>query len=145
MLQMIVTLYRKFEKILTYLFFSVLSTILDTLVVWIFFQFLGIDLTIANTIGIISGFFLHYFLSAKTVFHTQYNLYSFIIYLGTSGVGLLLANFLIANTYSFAVKYTPVWLAFLFGKGVSVLVPFFVMYFIRKYLYILLERNTNHE
>jgi putative flippase GtrA len=103
-------------------------------------------LVTANTTGVISGFFVSYFLSLKTVFGACHGIGSFAIYVFTSGIGLVLANFLIATTYAFFITYFPEWFAFLLSKGFSIVVPFFVMYFMRKYLYIWLnKRRESHE
>lgn len=142
----IIEVYKKFKKIFQYLFFSILSTLLDTTVVWIAFHILNLNLTIANTAGVVTGFFLSYFLSLKTVFDTQHGIGAFAIYGSTSIIGLILANYLITTTYAFSIAYFPKWFAFLLSKGVSIVLPFFVMYFMRKYLYIWLnKRRTSHE
>lgn len=142
----IIEVYKKFKKIFQYLFFSILSTLLDTTVVWIAFHILNLNLTIANTAGVITGFFLSYFLSLKTVFDTRHGIGAFAIYGSTSIIGLILANYLITTTYAFSIAYFSKWFAFLLSKGVSIVLPFFVMYFMRKYLYIWLnKRRTSHE
>lgn len=146
MTSLILTLYRKCEKILQYLFFSILSTILDVTVVWISFHILNINLTISNTIGVILGFFVSYILSSKTIFDTKFGFSGFAIYFSTFILGLFLANYLITTSYEFSIIYCAEWLAFLFSKGVSIVVPFFALYFSRKYLYIWLnQRRSSHE
>ena len=138
-------LYYKFNKILKYFFFSVLSTILDVIIVWIAFHIFNISLTLSNTLGVLSGFFVSYFLSIKTVFNTQHDISSFAIYILTSLIGLVFANYLISAAYAFSIPYCPEWFAFLFSKGVSIVFPFFIMYFMRKYLYILLNNRRQHQ
>lgn len=146
MRSLIISLYQKFEKLFTYLFFSMLSTIVDVTVVWITFHIMHIDLAVANTIGVVSGFFIGYFLSLKRVFNTRQSLGAFAVYVGTSGIGLILANYLITTAYDFSIAYCPEWFAFLFSKGVSVVFPFFVMYLMRKYIYMWLNKGVNsHE
>lgn len=146
MKSLIIQFYKKCEKLFKYLFFSILSTVLDTCVVWVTFHMLGFSLVVSNTAGVVAGFFVSYFLSLKTVFDTRQGLDAFAIYVGTSCVGLVLANYLIANTYALTIGYCPEWFAFLFSKGVSIVLPFFVMYFMRKYLYIWLnKRRESHE
>jgi len=143
---LIIKLYKKCEKLFKYLFFSVLSTILDTAVVWITFHLLNLELVISNTAWVVTGFFLSYFLSLKTVFDTRQGIGAFAVYGGTSLIGLVLANYLITTVYTFSVGYCPEWFAFLLSKGVSIVLPFFVMYFMRKYLYIWLnKRRKSHE
>lgn len=140
---MFLELYKRFNKITSYLFFSILSTILDTFIVWITFHMLNVDLAISNTLGVAAGFFLSYFLSLKAVFNTKHGLSSFAVYLFTSLIGLFIANWLITNTYTFFSMYCPEWFAFFISKGISIVIPFFIMYFMRKYLYIWLNKRRN--
>lgn len=134
-------LYQRFKHVIQYLFFSILSTVLDTFIVWISFYFFNISLTFSNTLGVVSGFFLSYFLSLKAVFNTAHSIGSFTVYLSTSIIGLIVANYLITNTYTFSSTIFPEWFAFSLSKGVSIIVPFFIMYFMRKYLYIWLNKR----
>lgn len=140
---LIINLFQRFRKILQYLFYSILSTILDVIVVWIAFHMAGIDLAIANTMGIVTGFVLSYVLSLKSVFEARHGISAFTVYLSTSAVGMLLANFLITSTYDLSILYCPKWFAFLLSKGVSVVLPFFVMYFMRKYIYLWLNKRRS--
>lgn len=140
---LIINLFQRFRRILQYLFYSILSTILDVIVVWIAFHVTGIDLAVANTMGIITGFVLSYTLSLKSVFEAQHGVPAFAIYFSTSVIGMVLANCLITTTYAFSVSRCPEWFAFLLSKGVSVVLPFFVMYFMRKYMYLWLNKRRS--
>lgn len=126
---------QQYIKIIQYLFYSILSTILDTCIVWITFHIANINLSVANTLGILAGFILSYVLSIKKVFETQHSSHAFIIYLSTSILGMILANYLITSTYNLSIAYFSEGVAFILSKGVSVVLPFFFMYFMRKYLY----------
>jgi len=44
---------RKFHKLFEYLFYSVLSTILDVAIVWALYNKAGLNITLANTIGVV--------------------------------------------------------------------------------------------
>lgn len=135
---------QQYIKIIQYLFYSILSTILDTCIVWITFHIANINLSVANTLGILAGFILSYVLSIKKVFETQHSSHAFIIYLSTSILGMILANYLITSTYNLSIIYFPKWFAFLLSKGVSVVLPFFFMYFMRKYLYNKLNKRRSY-
>ena len=135
-------LIHKFHKLFEYLFYSVLSTILDVAIVW------ALYITLANTIGVVAGFLLGYVLASKRVFEANYSMPSFLIYFGTFLGGLVLADVLITVTHRSLIVSCPEWFAFLVSKGVSVVVPFFAMYFARKVLYAQLrrkERKDAHE
>jgi len=108
----------------------------------------GENITLANTIGVVAGFLLGYVLASKRVFEANYSMPSFLIYFGTFLGGLVLADVLITVTHRSLIVSCPEWFAFLVSKGVSVVVPFFAMYFARKVLYAQLrrkERKDAHE
>lgn len=136
---------RKFHKLFEYLFYSVLSTILDVAIVWALYNKGGLNITLANTIGVVAGFLLGYVLASKRVFEANYSMASFLIYFGTFLGGLVLADVLITVTHRALIEHCPEWFAFLVSKGVSVVVPFFAMYFARKILYARLRRKEHHE
>ncbi len=140
---LMIKLFQRFQRILQYLFYSILSTILDVIVVWIAFHMAEVDLAVANTMGIITGFLLSYVLSVKTVFDTRHDISAFAVYLSTSAVGMLLADGLIVTAYELSIPYCPKHFAFLLSKGVSVVLPFFLMYFMRKYLYLWLNKRRS--
>lgn len=127
--------------IANYFLYSVIVSIIDTGIVWGLVRFSPIHLVTANTIGVITGFFLHYILASKSVFNTEYGLAGFIVYLATFLFGLVFANWLIFVSYHYAFNAYSVDLRILLSKGVSVGVPFFAMYYIRKQLFIILNRK----
>lgn len=133
--------YNKYRNIIRYFGFSVLATVVDTTAVWVLFHFFLAGLGFSNTVGVILGFILDFFLSAKFVFQTKYGVLSFLIYLLTFLFGLFIANFLIIQSYALAIQSVSEGLAFLFAKGVSIVLPFFVLYFIRKKLYAYLNKR----
>lgn len=136
----------KFHKLFEYLFYSILSTILDVAIVWALYNKAGLNITLANTVGVVAGFLLGYVLASKRVFEADYGMASFLIYFGTFLGGLVLADVLITVTHRALVQSCPEWFAFLVSKGVSVVVPFFAMYLARKLLYARLRRKGNaHE
>lgn len=127
--------------IANYFFYSVIVMVVDTGIVWALVRFSSLHLVTANTIGVVTGFLLHYFLASKTVFDTEYGAGGFIIYLTTFLFGLAFANWLIFMSYHYIFHAFALDLRILMSKGVSVAVPFFVMYYIRRYLFRLLKRK----
>ena len=127
--------------IANYFFYSVIVTVVDTGIVWALVRFSPVHLVAANTAGVVTGFLLHYLLSSKSVFNTEYGVAGFIVYLATFFFGLVLANWLIYMSYHYAFHTFALDLRILMSKGVSVAVPFFAMYYIRKYLFLLLNRK----
>ena len=108
---------------------------------------LDLDLVMSNTIGVVTGFIVSYLLSTESVFDTKLGIAGFLVFFGTFIFGLLLADFLIVVSNDFTSPHFPQSIAFILSKGVSVALPFFVLYFLRKYLYSLLhkKRGNNHE
>ncbi|TAH65378.1 MAG: hypothetical protein EWM47_11275 [Anaerolineaceae bacterium] len=122
-----------------YLFNSILVTIIDILIVWILYRILHIDLLISNTSGVITGFIIHYILSVKAVFRVKYDLISFLIYLGTFFIGLVFADWLIYIGENRLFLNLNANISFLLSKGISVVLPFFLLYLIRRLIFYWLK------
>ena len=137
-------LFKRFSILIRYGINSIVTTVVDTAIVWILVK-MGISIVAANTTGVIVGFLLGYVLTAAYVFQAAKGKMGFVIYFGTFLIGLVLADYLIwlGNTRLFATFSESV--NFLLSKGLSIVVPFFVMYFLRKILYGILEKRTNRE
>ena len=136
---------KRYGMIITYLFYSVLSTVLDTAIVWLLLNHWQMDIVWANTCGVVAGFVLGFLLHVKRTFRLDYTAAVFVVYFGTFLLGLGLANFLISTTYAaVSGSFSPA-LAFLISKGVSIVVPFFVMYYIRKFAYNAIGKKDQHE
>ena len=132
----------KYNKILRYLFCSCISTVFDTIIVWTLLQNCGIPLVTANTIGILSGFVISYTLSANRVFAVKIGATSFAVYFCTFIMGLILADTLIVFSHNALIPFFSESLSFLISKGISIVVPFFFMYFIRKYTFLYLNKRS---
>lgn len=123
------------RPLLSYLFNSVVVTVLDSVIVWILYRLLKVDLLVSNTVGVITGFIVHYILSVKAVFRTKYDTVSFIVYLATFLFGLVLADYLIYIGEHNLFLNAGADASFLLSKGISIVLPFFLLYFIRKLIF----------
>ncbi len=85
----------------------------------------------SNTLGVLTGFTIQYFLTARHVYNKN-NFKSFIVFLWTFLVGLLFANVIVFVFRDVIFHQDDSTLAFLVSKGFSIVLPFFVMYFLRK-------------
>ena len=134
-------LHKKIPPLLLYLCFSIIVTVVDVSIVWILHKIFNINIVAANTIGVISGAILHYLLTIKSVFNFDYGAAGFFVYFITFLFGLSLADALIyiGNSYLFNTLTDN--LNFLFSKSLSVIIPFFCLYYLRKLLYGLVQRN----
>ncbi len=127
--------------IANYFFYSVIVTLFDTAIVWTLVRFSSLTLVAANTTGAVTGFLLHYVLASKSVFKSEYGVAGFILYLATFLFGLGFANWLIVMSYEHVFHTFVLDLRILMSKGVSIAIPFFALYYIRKYLFSLLNRK----
>ncbi len=130
----------KYKKILTYGLISAFVTLVDILICKLLDKPLGA--VPANTCGVIAGFFLHYFLSAKTVFQRR-DKKSFLIYAVTSAFGLLFADLIVhicRNMFDSLNVFTEN-IRFITAKTASIVLPFFAMYFARKYLFAAINKD----
>lgn len=127
--------------ITNYFCYSVIVSIVDVCIVWALVRFSPVHLVAANTAGVVSGFLLHYLLASKSVFRTEYGIAGFVIYLGTFLFGLVFSNWLIYGSYHYVFTAYSADLRILLSKGVSIAVPFFALYYLRKYLFLMLNRK----
>ncbi len=141
MKEQIVALCRRFRMLLSYFSHSVICTAVDVALVWILLKTTALPLVAANTVGVITGFILGFFLDVRLTFLSRYSPLTFAVYLGTFLLGLALADWLILRTYELVRPSVSESLAFLIGKGASVVIPFFALYFLRKFLYGLVRRR----
>jgi len=128
-MERIMSILHIYKNILRYIKYSMIVTIFDIYIVNLLMSYLSVSIVAANTIGVVVGFLIHYFLSIKNVFAMKLDRIVFIVYLVTFLMGLALADYIIW------ILYEEFNFGFLICKGVSIVIPFFVMYNMRKYIY----------
>jgi len=136
-----ITLPDKASPLFKYLCYSILVTLLDVVIVWILYRPFHINIVLSNTVGVVVGFLVHYLLASNSVFDLEYDVKGFIIYVGTFIFGLVLANGLIYTGERYLFKTMPIDINFAFSKGLSIIVPFFALYYLRRFLYELLKKT----
>ena len=132
----------RYRQILLYGLIGVFVTIIDVIISKYGERFVAFLVTensgilkniikygLSNTLGVVTGFLIQYFLSARRVFNSQ-NRRTFAIYVLSFLAGLALSNNIVyfVRTQIFAGTDSNV--AFFTAKGLSVMTPFFAMYFI---------------
>lgn len=132
--------YRSCPTGIIYFLNSCFVTGLDVACVWILYKVLHVNVVIANTAGVLLGFVVGYILTAKFVFETAKGFLGFVIFFATFLVGLVLADWLIFTGETVLFVKLSEQIRFLCSKGLSIIVPYFVMYGLRKVLYRLLEK-----
>lgn len=119
------------KSFISYGLISIFVTVIDVIVSRFSENFFSP--IVSNTIGVIVGFIIQYFLTARHVYNTK-SIKSFLVFFGTFLINLFLANSIVfvCRTYIFGNSKSNI--AFLISKGASIVLPFFITYFIRKKL-----------
>lgn len=115
-------------NIAKYLLISCVASIVDLGISNYLFHIIKINYLLACNLGIAVGFLFQYFIGMKYVFQEGSRAKSFVIYLGTFAIGLLLA------TVTMWMSYNIFNLSFFNSKLMSMMIPFFITYFVRKVL-----------
>lgn len=119
------------KEFIRYTLISVFVTVIDMCVSRLTEGFL--PLVFANTAGVATGFIIQYFLTAKYVYQKQ-NTKAFLIFLGTFLVALLLANAIVFFSRMVIFQGSEEFWPFIVSKGLSIVIPFFFNYYLRRKL-----------
>ena len=122
-----------------------LSMVIDVGIVFLLYNYCKVSLVVANTIGVFAGFLVGYLLTSKYVFREARGIKGSVYYILTFFLGLLMADWLIhiGNTVLFA--NTSHGINFIMSKGISVVIPFFFLYYLRKWIYQRMEKEESNE
>ena len=107
----------------------------DPAVICIIPKFLEFSMTeiIANTVGVVTGFTIQYILCTRKVYAGS-DWKTFAAFFGTFLIGLALADILYGGAMEVVFHGEKTFFPMVVSKGVSVVIPYFVMYFLRKAL-----------
>ncbi len=119
------------KTFVTYFLISVLVTVIDVIVsrvceIWF-------KEVIANTIGVVVGFIIQYILCSHKVYKSK-SVKTLIIFFVTWLMALGLADLIVYVVRQLIFKGSDGMIAFLTAKGASIVIPFFITYFVRKAL-----------
>jgi putative flippase GtrA len=120
---------KKFRKISKYLFFSIMATIADIIVLYLLTNFVGIYYLISASISYIIGMIIAFFGNLKYTFKRNHNkkVYNqFISFTIISLIGLVL-NLVLMKLFT---DYIGIW--YIYSKIIAVLIIFFIKYFAHK-------------
>ncbi|MDR0914471.1 MAG: hypothetical protein LBM65_04830 [Oscillospiraceae bacterium] len=136
MIKSISNYYSKHKAFLHYLFISVFVTVIDVLVSFFAEKSLAAfhqtySTLIANTLGVVVGFIIQYFLAARLVYNTN-DLKAFTKFLLTFFMNLCLANIIVYIFRFWVFNGSEHMIAFSISKFSSIVLPFFFTYFVRK-------------
>lgn len=124
----------KYFKIIKYALCSVATALLETVIGWLLLHTLPYGIVVANTSAIIIGAIAHYFLTMLLVFEKKNNAKSFAVYVVTFLLGLVLQNTIIWLFYEQLLINQAEIVRYIISKGMSLVIPFFLLYYIRSYL-----------
>ena len=106
-----------------YFMISVFVTIIDIIVSWV--TEFWVPVLYANSIGVITGFIVQYFMTSKYVYNKK-NMKVFIKFFATFLIGFILADLIVYLFRVVIFENSEKLIVFMISKGFS------VMYFIRK-------------
>lgn len=127
----IIKFVKHYQKILKYFACSVFTACLETMTGWILLHITSYGIVVANTAAVIFGAIVHYFITLLMVFEKRNNAKSFLVYVFTFILGLVLQNVIIWMLYEKVLFHMDEFLKYILSKGLSLVVPFFLLYFIR--------------
>lgn len=127
-------LWIKYRRITIYLLCSVISALVESGIGWVILHSFPIHIVIANTLAIICGAVLHYFLTTIFVFKIRKSGASVLVYVITFGLGLLLQDAIIWLLYDRLLANLSDFYRFAFSKAISLAIPFIAIYLVRSRL-----------
>ena len=125
----------KSQPMVKYILCSVFTAFIETVLGLILVNAFSMGIVVANTISIVIGTVVHYFLVTRSVFSSHVSLLTISVYLLTFLIGLALQNAIIWLFYDILLVNVMEWFRFLFSKGISLGVSFLIMYKSRQSLY----------
>jgi putative flippase GtrA len=134
--------WNKYRKVIIYLLCSIASALVETSIGWVLLHNFLHNIVLANTIAVLAGAVLHYFLTLHFVFKGKNSIGSVAVYVITFGLGILLQDAIIWVCYDVLLRDASDGWRFIISKGFSLAIPFVVIYFARKKLY---ERMAGKE
>lgn len=126
--------------IVRYIMCSCFTMAIEMVLGLLFLKLFCMGAVIANTIAMIIGAVIHYYLVSKGVFGSDINATNTVSYIGTFVVGMILQNLVLKTCYSYVLIVLFEELRYVISKGVSVVLPFTVTYLLRK---ILLKKSRD--
>lgn len=121
---------KKYHKIIKYGIFSVLSLVVDASVFMLLFNKLELSLLVSNTVAMCVGFVVQFVLASKQVFGVSITFKTLLVYILTTLLGFGIANLTIYVSFYYIFIGNEI-----ISKLLSVVLPFFVMYFLRKFIF----------
>lgn len=127
-------LLEKHRTLVRYIIVGGTMTLFEIFLVRALFK-LGLQLVVANTLGIIIGNFIQFFLNMKFVFLRPANIKNLKIYIGTLLVSMTIANLVIHYSYIILKGLVSIDLAYYVAKVLSATSSFISNFIMQKTIY----------
>lgn len=126
----------KHQKILKYLCCSGATALFEVVLGWFLLRLMSQQIVFSNTVSIIAGAIIHYFLTLMFVFKKENSYKSFLVYGISFLIGIFLQDAIIWLFYDMILADQSIMvIRYGFSKGLSLVVPFLAIYYIRNFLY----------
>lgn len=132
-------IYNRYHQLFSYLFFSFLAALVDIITGYVLLKITSLNIVVVNTIGIIVSTGLHYLLVTRKTFNCKLSIASLAVYLATFVFGILLQDLVIWLFYDIILVQFFMEGRFLCSKAISLVFSFFILFFVRKKLYSMLN------
>ncbi len=129
-------LFVKYKKAVKYIFFSVITALIEAIVGLLCINCLGFNEVVSNAAGIIIGAGIHYLCVTRAVFEKNTEIRTLAVYIFTFFLGMALQNFIVWGVSLILRDILEINIRYLAAKVCSLAVSFVVMYQVRKYLYM---------
>lgn len=115
-----------FRFIGKYTIISFIVGSIDFFIAYFIYQVLGLHYMLASNIGIAVGFLLQFMAGMKYVFKSNSYTKSFVVYIVSLFLGVAISNLILWFSFNFMK------MPFLISKFLSMVLPFFIVYFMRR-------------
>lgn len=115
-----------FKSIGKYTIISFIVGTIDFLIAYFLYAALGVHYMLASNIGIAVGFLLQFTAGMKYVFKPNNYIKSFIVYIVSLLLGVTISNLILWFSFDYMK------MSFLISKFLSMVLPFFAVYFMRR-------------
>lgn len=132
-------------SLIKYIFYSGMTAVFESVLGVLLLHFCRLSEVPANTIGILFGSVVHYFCVTRSVFRSSVNWKTAAVYISTFLLGIVIQNTVVWTTVRLLGNAVGNDLRYLIAKAVSLVVSFFVMYYIRKYCYRRVSGNPSEK
>jgi len=122
---------REYLRLSSYLFFSLVVTLIEMVIGWLLLQCMEDRILIVNTIALTIGAVIHYLLTTRFSFRKPYTLSSIGVYAASHVLGLIIQNAIIFALYHHLLDGLSEGLQYVLSKILSMLAALIITYFIR--------------